>query len=541
TLAFAAVLAGVVRDTGGAAVPGTRIVVRAGAAMGEASTDGRGFYRIEGLPPGDARVDVQPVVLAAPRDAEVRLLPGAVTTHDVTLVAGLTIRGRVRDAATRAGIAGAEVGEGLGGRTVRTDAAGAFELVGFAASHNLSVRVAADGYADTEKHLRGRGSTPEDTQQEVEILLARGHAVTGRVADERGAPLAAVYVAAAAADHQGEHDWFRSDWRSVRSDADGRFRLAALRPDMQHELLLVGAGRASLLLALPQPGPGRGELDVGELRLGPGGSIAGIVTDENGKPVADRELELAGHNADRWRLTGVPPVETYRAVDGYAATRRARTDAAGRFLFADLAAGDYAVRAQKFDSHEQVVVAVTLAAGEAKGGVRLELFAGLAVGGRIVMRDGSAPPKCFCSIDPEDGQATSGDVEVGPDGSFRAAGLLPGSYKITVYPYATDADRAAGRSFQPREFEHVTAGTLALRCELPVFGLVRGEVRRADQSLAAGTCVVLHDGEQALDATAIGPNGQFVLTAITGGRPLRVLVLATLPAPGNAADPASAL
>ncbi len=519
----AAVLAGVVTDELRRAVPGTRIVVQSGGSRGEAITGSDGAYRIADLTPGEANVDVQPERLAAPRDADVTLLAGGVTVHDVVLLEGTTIVGRVLDATTRQGIAGAEVGEGLRGRVVHTDGEGAFVLPGFAPRHNLSVRVAADGYAPTDVLLRRRGESVEQTVVRVEALLVRGYAVRGRVVDAHGAPMATVYVAAAAADHDGVDGWFRSDWRSQRTGADGRFHHSQLVPGMRHEVVLVRRGLGTAVFAVPAPAAGKDEVDLGDLRLGPAGEIAGIVTDELGAPLVGHEIDLHGHNTDRWRFAA-KPADEYRAVDGYVAARHARTDGEGRFRFVDLAPGAYVVRCQRLSSHDQETAAVEVAA-ERTADVRMTLFRGLELGGRVVLRDGSAVPKCYCSIDPEDGQTTAADVEVKGDGTFVAAGLQRGNYKVTVYPYASDSDAAAGRVFRSAEFAQVAAGTRALVCDLPVFGLVRGSVRTQNLAPALGWFVVLHDGEREVESSAIGPNGQFVLTAMRDARPLRLHVV----------------
>ncbi len=529
-LGFGATLAGVVRDEQGLTVPGTSMIVTISSGLvrvgiGEAVTDARGTYRIDGLPPGAAQVDVQPTRLAAPRDADVVLHPSAVTVLDVVLLAGITIRGRVLDADTRQGIVDAEVGEGLVGRTVRTDAAGGFTLVGFAPLHNLSLRVAATGYAPSEKIVRGAGTTLDDVAREVEFVLQRGYAIGGVVVDAGGAPLAGVYVAAAAADYGGDHNWFRSDWRSQTTGSDGRFLLPSLRPDMQHELVFARAGLATAIYACPARSAAATVVDVGEVRLQPAASVAGVVVDEREAPIGGYEVELVGHNRDRWRLLTAPPAPEPRVLDGYAATRRARTDEAGRFHFADVAAGDYVVRAAKFDSHKHTEVRTSVAASAEVADVRLVMFRGFPLTGRVVRNDGAAVPKCYCSIDPEDGQATSGDVECAADGTFRAAGLLPGNYKVTVYPYASDVDRAVGRSFASREFAHVPAGTQALQCELIVLGTIQGSVRNADESAASGRFVVVHDGQRQLECSAIGENAQFSF-ALPVGIPLRVYVVA---------------
>ena len=429
----------------------------------------------------------------------------------------------------RAGIAGALVGEGIAGRSVRTGDDGAFTLVGYAAFSNLFLRVRADGYAAAEPALRGQGSTPADTRTEIEVLLHKGRAVRGIVHDTAGAPLARVYVAATAADHRGESDWFRSDWRSVFTAADGAFAIGDLRPDMAHALLLIRPGLATAVYEFPADEAERADIDFGVLTLQPPASLRGTVRDEHGEPVAGHAVALAGNNADRWR--GRPPVEDgYRAIDGYIARRSCRTDSLGRFVFVDLAAGDYVVSAQKFDSHEKVSAQLTVGRAEAVTGAELVLARGLAIEGSVFVADGGVPPKCYCSIDPEDGQATSGDVEVRADGTFRVAGLLAGNYAITVYPYASEADRAVGRTFGSRVHAHVAAGSKGLRCEVPVLGVVRGVLVDALRAPVAGAWVAIVDGEEVVESALTAADGAFALQAPVG-RAVRVMANAPLALP----------
>ena len=470
TLQTGAVLTGTVRRLDGkAVVPDTRIVVRqevpggGSVEVGAATSDRGGVFRLEALPAGTVSVDVQPRELAAPRDFEVQLVAGATRVHDIDLLDGLTIRGRVLDATTRKGIAGAEVGEGLLGRTVLTGADGAFALVGFAAMANLSLRIRAVGYGDEERLLRGAGTGPADTATDVEVLLQPGRTVRGVVVDPAGQPRAGVYVAAVGADHA--EAMFRSDWRSARTGADGSFAIADLRADLGHELLVLTPGFATTLVPFPVDEAQRRDIDLGVLRLQLAAQVSGVVKDESGRPVVDHDVVLRGHNADRFGADA-PPADSYRAIDSYVAERHCRTDDQGRFQFVDVAAGAYRVGAMKFDSHGEVAVPLSVAVGALEKGVELVLARGLAIEGRVQVADGGALPKCHCSIDPEQGQTTSGDVEARPDGSFVCAGLLPGLYTVTVYPYPSEVDRAAGRTFPSRAFAHVVAGTRGLVCEL---------------------------------------------------------------------------
>ena len=521
TLAAAATLFGTVRDQRGNPAPATRLVVLqpqsfgGAAVVGETTSDGSGNYRLDDLPGGAVLLDVQPQLLAAPRDLDLQLLAGAVTRHDVVLLEGLVIRGRVLDAETRLGIADAEVGEGLVGRVVRTDAAGAFVLPGFASESNLSLRVRADGYAAAEQLLRSAGAGPAGTTTTVEILLARGFTVRGRVLDPARRPLAGSYVAAAAADHGGPGSWFRSDWRSVLTAADGAFQIESLRCDLQHghDVMVVAAGFATSVHALPMPVAPGAVVELGDLVLQPPSTLLGELVDENGKPIADYAVELHGGNDDRFRARPERPTSVL-PIDHYVARQRSRSDALGRFQFTGLAKGHYVLRAQRLDSHEVVEVPILVMTAGDTVGARVPLFRGLTLGGQVVTSDGGALPKCYVSIDPEDGQGTSGDVEVAADGTFAVRGLAPGPYRLSLYPYASDLDKAIGRSFAPGVLEHVLAGSLAVPCQLRAQRLLQGTVLDSAQSPAVGRFVLAMAGDSEVDRTSTDHAGRFSILEI---------------------------
>jgi len=61
---------------------------------------------------------------------------------------------------------------------------------------------------------------------------------------------------------------------------------------------------------------------------------------------------------------------------------------------------------------------------------------------------------------------TAGDVEVDSDGSFRIGGLEDGVYKLSVYCYASESDKARGRLFRNQVVEDVSAGTADVEIRL---------------------------------------------------------------------------
>lgn len=147
------------------------------------------------------------------------------------------------------------------------------------------------------------------TGEPVEILVTTRCAVSGSVVDPYGRAVGGAEVRAKGWDGPP----------GVESGADGRFRIEGVKPET-HNLVAKARGWApSEPTQIGMSASGSPEDVV--LRLRPPGRIAGEVLAADGKPEADRPLRLerAGLQLD------------------------ARSDSQGRFLFDELAPGDYSV------------------------------------------------------------------------------------------------------------------------------------------------------------------------------------------------------
>lgn len=143
-------------------------------------------------------------------------------------------------------------------------------------------------------------------------------AVTGRVADARGTPIAGAEVWAVAA---------REKVGSTRTDADGRFRIADLKEDKDVAIWADAAGFARERRDGLHVFAGR-DRDIGTLTLLPGTRLAGRVVDARGRPVAGASVDL----------------KDYRHVLGHTISSEQTewtfsADAEGRFATGPLPAG----------------------------------------------------------------------------------------------------------------------------------------------------------------------------------------------------------
>ena len=196
------------------------------------------------------------------------------------------LRGRVVGEDDR-GVPDADVSAGQGYQShgfTKTEPDGSFEIADLPPG-TLKVMVIVRGYES------GR-ATVEAGQTDLTIRLTPGRKVEGRVDDDTGAPLERFLVM--------HVDFEGPDGRFVHPGVSRHSRSA----------LVTAADRAPVLIALPE---GDGPLDLGEIRLGAGVAVEGLVVDERGAPRpgvdvalhAARGLRTQSDSEGRFRIEGV--------------------------------------------------------------------------------------------------------------------------------------------------------------------------------------------------------------------------------------------
>lgn len=278
-----------------------------------AHSDATGAFLTRALPPG------APLRLHARRDGRVgRVLEVAALTpgepaEPVTLVLepGATLRGRVLDEAG-AGLIGAQVyawtqttTHAMGNPSAMTDAEGRFEITGV-----------APGDAQVQANLAGRmvpgaevkGLAPGEVRDGIELRLAAGGTLTGRVRRSDGQPVA--HVSLMLQVQQGNV----ANALQLRLDAKGRFRLAGVPGGATCTLMALSGGRAWKHVGTPfVAGP-----EPVELVYDPPTKVRvrGRVLDAAGEPVPLCRVEItaAGERSasNEWYMGG----DTQECVNG---------------------------------------------------------------------------------------------------------------------------------------------------------------------------------------------------------------------------------
>jgi uncharacterized GH25 family protein len=349
--------------------------------------------------------------------------------HTVRLVAGVAVNGRVVSSEGKP-VAGARVlahaastpwdAQDWRHDAVETDAQGRFRLPAVAPGSWRFEAAHADhapGASEPVTIAAGAPSPPE-----VVITLTAGGAVAGEVRDAGGKPVPYATVRVA-----GARSWFEWDaTRQAACDAEGRFEVKGL-PRIPIKLMASAEQGASDVVPVDLTDAPRREGVV--LVLSQDGTVAGVVVDEKGQPVAEAqvialpEFGSAGDDAemDRWTLGGA-------ATDV--------TDQGGQFRLTGLPKGSYRLRAARGEgaggSGAAFDPSIWQRAGEVAAtgttDVKLVLEADASIKGKIAFADGTTPALYSVST-AQWGQSTPFSAK---DGAFRLEGVAPGRRFLTV-------------------------------------------------------------------------------------------------------------
>jgi hypothetical protein len=267
-----------------------------------AVADAQGAFAFDGLAPGRYRVwanlDKLTSRQGGKRGLAVNLpaagaAPGPITLR---LVTGLAITARVKDRATGKPIANATVrlvfSDFATDPTTGADGVAVLQPVTAAQWH---AEVWAESYAIESRQLNLEGGS----DAEAEFLLGPGGALEGCVRDPAGKPLAGAGLSARSAGAIEQTAY-------VETDRNGHYRLEHLPRDVPLGINLsrTDYGRKDVTPRVTAP------ITPLELTLPArpsGGSIAGTVHDQAGRPIAGAELVNMGDSTDDIRTARTGP------------------------------------------------------------------------------------------------------------------------------------------------------------------------------------------------------------------------------------------
>ncbi|HVG94802.1 MAG TPA: carboxypeptidase regulatory-like domain-containing protein [Planctomycetota bacterium] len=532
-----ATLTGTVARTDGPPPARAHVVatpVEGGAFVHVVRLDERGGFQVATASPGRWRLDLRRVDGAW---AVLGVATAGVALPPVTLARGALVRGRVMDGDARRSAAGlrlrfrrhdadvppseAPVAEALTVAETVCAADGRFAVADlppgvYAASLDDGLR-AWDGPPP-----RFEISIPVPVRLETWWVVRRG-SVTGVVKDMRDRrPVADAQVLVVAAPDAVVVEGGRVPAVSMRTGGDGKFVLAGVAPGAGYRVVVQAAGR-SPVVTTPFEVLGGRETQVGTIVLARAWRLQATVVGPEGRPVEGATVTASP--AARPAPEEGDPIAS-------SVVRTATTDAEGRAVLPDLAAGDARLRIAKAGFVDGTVL-VEESGPDAPRDVRVTLAASAAIEGRLEPTEGSLPA-VVVRARPRDGSPTRVarpeadgrfrvddlapspvDLEVvaaeGPTGLVyaRREAVIPGSGESVVIP-VPGARRVSGVV----EGVRIDAPPTVVRLEAARFEPSRGDYRAtvvAEVRLAAGSGAVPF-------AFASVPPGLYALRAVQGRR-----------------------
>lgn len=324
----------------------------------------------------------------------------------------------------------------------------------------------------------------EPGTQQQDFVLDGGRSVAGRVVDEAGEAVAEARLQLQLREARDLRDY------TVLAGAKGRFRFSAVA-DGVYELRAEREGYAPA-------------------------EIPGVKVD--GQPVEDLTVVLRRGGTIRGRLLGLELDELaaaqVEAVQGESGSRSGTVDHRGHYEVADLAPGDWLVRARVQGRSRQAEARVTLDPEDRQATRDLEFSGGLTLSGQIFYGEQPLPEAQVSATGFE--AALQRSVTADPAGRFRLEGLEPGSYRVSV--------SSPRELLTYNELVELTGDT-DLRIDIPTARVSGIVVSAATAQPVPGAVVYLQQlvGAQADQPASIvnvvtDARGSFLLARVTAGR-----------------------
>jgi uncharacterized GH25 family protein len=375
----------------------------------------------------------------------------------------------------------------MGERSARTAADGTATLEPVSPGW-VAVQASAAGYAPGSGFTQVGSAGATGT---LKVTLHEGVAVSGRVIDEQGAPIAKAQVTTAGIfDIPGASD-------PVLTDTKGQFTFPALAPG-SHTLVATDGehapARSAPVTVADQP------ISNVTITMKAGGTLAGTVVDDTGKPVPFATVRVAGDGQQMWMLDA----------------RQATSDRSGHFELHGLARAKLKARAES-DAAASAIATIDLTTVAEKKDVKLVLDVKGVIAG-VVVDDTNQPvaevqvnafPDILGGSSPESVMlAGMSSATTDGGGRFAIRGLPEGGYRLR-------AARSVGDRFDwGQQGTPAKTGDKNVKITLAADGSVVGKL--VLESGGAPKLATVQLGYQ--PSTPASSDGTFQLTDVAPGK-----------------------
>ena len=409
---------------------------------------------------------------------------------------GATVTVHVVSAADGTPIAGAAVElREAPEQTARTDDKGLATFKGVPRGWTV-VAAKHESWAPAESAaLVGSGAVLVD----VTILMKKGAAVAGRVVDDAGAPVAGARVMKQDAGRAWQLGNVAKD--GVTTNAKGEFTFPAVpagsfRFVAYHDVLAPGTSG-------PVTVDGSRPTNDVEIKLGPGGVIAGVVVGKDGQAAPQARVAVAPAESEMsWGVPG--------------AIRQVTADAKGAFTIKALPRVALKIRAESTEA-ASAIVPVDLKAVPERRDVKLVLDVTGVIAGVVVNTKGQpvaevqvSATRDFWGGGSNDNWALSGWGSATTDGggAFTIRGLEDGDYQINAHRTSLGVSEA----FQ-RKGTLAHTGDTKVKVTMPSPGAIKGKL-----VLASGDAPKLASVSVSWERMSPAVGGSFVLDDLAPGK-----------------------